>query len=358
MFKGHLVSLVALAQAASTWAATVTYNWDVTWVTAAPDGFSRPVIGINGQWPNPPIKAAAGDTVVVNMKNSLGNETTGLHFHGMSQLNSNFMDGASMVNQCPVPPGSTITYTFIADAPGTYWYHSHNMGQYPDGLRGPLIVSDPKDPYAGKYDEEVVLTVSDWYHSQTLPLVQEMLQPNNTHFLPPIPDAVLVNEGGARDITFEVGKTYRVRIISFAALGSAFIEFGSHQGNIIMIDGSYVQPQEATLLRVAPAQRYDLLLTAVASDAGKNFPYLVALDVNPDFSSATPVAPIAYPFNLTGYLVTSPSLDKTATLEVDVFQPFDDSKLNSFNLLKALPLPTKTWTLDFNFCVDVNGIPR
>ena len=37
------------------------------------------------------------------------------------------------------------------------------MGQYPDGLRGPLIVHDPNDPYVGTYDEEVILTVSDWY---------------------------------------------------------------------------------------------------------------------------------------------------------------------------------------------------
>lgn len=33
-------------------------------------------------------------------------------------------------------------------------------GQYPDGLRGPLIVHDPDDPYAGQYDEELVLTTS------------------------------------------------------------------------------------------------------------------------------------------------------------------------------------------------------
>ena len=26
-------------------AETVTYNWDITWVNAAPDGFSRPIIG-------------------------------------------------------------------------------------------------------------------------------------------------------------------------------------------------------------------------------------------------------------------------------------------------------------------------
>jgi iron transport multicopper oxidase len=37
------------------------------------------------------------------------------------------------------------------------------MGQYPDGLRGPLVVHDPQDPFEGKYDEEVIFTVSDWY---------------------------------------------------------------------------------------------------------------------------------------------------------------------------------------------------
>lgn len=36
------------------------------------------------------------------------------------------------------------------------------MGQYPDGLRGPLIVNNPDDPYTGQVDEEVVWTVSDW----------------------------------------------------------------------------------------------------------------------------------------------------------------------------------------------------
>ena len=41
--------------------------------------------------------------------------------------------------------------------------HSHNMGQYPDGLRGPLIVHDPEDPYKGKYADEFILTISDWY---------------------------------------------------------------------------------------------------------------------------------------------------------------------------------------------------
>lgn len=64
--------------------ATVTNDFEIGWVTANPDGaFDRPVIGINGQWPIPPIVANVGDQVIVNVLNSLGNESTSLHFHGL-----------------------------------------------------------------------------------------------------------------------------------------------------------------------------------------------------------------------------------------------------------------------------------
>lgn len=49
-----------------------------------------------------------------------------------------------------------------ADEAGTYWYHSHNMGQYVDGLRGALVVYDPNDPYAAEYDDEEIVSLSDW----------------------------------------------------------------------------------------------------------------------------------------------------------------------------------------------------
>ncbi len=102
-------------------AGTVTATWDITWVNAAPDGFERPVIGVNGAWPCPTLEATVGDTVVLTIHNQLGNETTGLHFHGIDQVYTGWMDGPSGVTQCPVPPGSSITYTFLADKPGTFW---------------------------------------------------------------------------------------------------------------------------------------------------------------------------------------------------------------------------------------------
>lgn len=95
-----LLSLITLASLSV--AKTVTYNWDVTWVWANPDGQQwRSVVGINGQFPNPAIEADLGDTIVVHLNNKLGNETTSLHFHGQLQQGTNTMDGPSGVNQCP-----------------------------------------------------------------------------------------------------------------------------------------------------------------------------------------------------------------------------------------------------------------
>lgn len=74
-----------------------------------------------------------------------------------------------MVAQCPIIPGTGYTYTFTLEQPGTYWYHSHSPGQYMDGLRGPLIVNDPSNPYKGQYDSEIVMWVSDWYHDVRIP---------------------------------------------------------------------------------------------------------------------------------------------------------------------------------------------
>jgi iron transport multicopper oxidase len=43
--------LLVAAYATLSLAKTVNYDFSIGWVTAAPDGYSRPVIGINGQWP-------------------------------------------------------------------------------------------------------------------------------------------------------------------------------------------------------------------------------------------------------------------------------------------------------------------
>lgn len=81
-------------------AATSTFKWDMSYVTAAPNGVSRPVIGVNNQWPPPPITVSKGDEVVIQCTNNLDDgEFVTLHTHGIFQNGSNYMDGVDQVTQ-------------------------------------------------------------------------------------------------------------------------------------------------------------------------------------------------------------------------------------------------------------------
>lgn len=113
MHPSLLGILAGLLFGIHTFGATVIYNWNITWVTANPDGaFERPTIGINGKWPLPSLTATTGDRVVVNVINQLGNQTTSLHFHGLYMNGSTHMDGPAGVSQCSIPPGASFTYDF------------------------------------------------------------------------------------------------------------------------------------------------------------------------------------------------------------------------------------------------------
>ena len=160
-----MYSLALLSLAAVCSAGAVTYNWEIDWVNGSPAGFSQPVIGINGQWPCPTMEVDVGDTVTVNVKNNLGNETASIHFHGQHQTGTNYADGVPGMTQCAIPPGSSITQTFTAGMSGTHWYHSHVVGQYSDGLRGPMVVHDSSWENGLGVDKQYVISVSDWYAS-------------------------------------------------------------------------------------------------------------------------------------------------------------------------------------------------
>jgi iron transport multicopper oxidase len=72
------LTLLFLSLSSASLAKTVTYNWSIDFVQAAPDNFTRQVIGINGKWPLPPIEADVGDQVLVNVlvKSSLESGST------------------------------------------------------------------------------------------------------------------------------------------------------------------------------------------------------------------------------------------------------------------------------------------
>ncbi|KAG7117916.1 Iron transport multicopper oxidase fetC like protein [Verticillium longisporum] len=322
-------------------AATVTYNFTIEWVTANPDGaFNRPTIGINGQWPIPRIDANVGDRVIVHAHNELGNQSTSLHFHGLFMNNATHMDGPSMVTQCAILPGSSMTYNFTIDQPGTYWYHSHTQSQYPDGLRGPLVIHDPDSPFKDEYSEEIVLTLSDWYHEQMQVLIPRFLTKSNPTGAEPVPQAALMNETQNLALSVEPGKTYLIRVINMAAFAAQYLWFEGHNISIVEVDGIYTKPAEASMIYLAAAQRCSFLLTT-RNDTSQNFPIVGSMDTD-----LFDQLPDDLNWNVTGWLVYDDAKDKPAPAIVDTFEPFDDMTLVPQDELERYGEPGHTVELD------------
>ncbi|KAK4453704.1 Cupredoxin [Podospora aff. communis PSN243] len=323
-------------------AATITYDFDISWVNANPDGLAdRPTIGINGNWPIPKIEANVGDRVIVNVVNSLGNQSTSLHFHGLFMNGSAHMDGPSQTTQCPIPPGGRFTYDFTAAQPGTYWYHSHTHGQYPDGLRGPLIVHDPGSPFKEMYDEELVLTVSDWYHDQMPGLLSFFISKVNPTGAEPVPNSALLNETQNLTIVIQPGKTYLFRVINIGAFAGQYIWFEGHNMTILEVDGVYTQPAKADMIYLSAAQRCSFLITA-KENATTNFPIVVSMDTD-----LFDTLPENLNWNVTGWLVydSKAPLPEPEILDGPL-EPFDDMILEPWDGQPLLGDPDQVVTLD------------
>lgn len=113
LFNFPILFMLLLLQFCGLEGAVITYDFNITWVRANPDGlFERPTIGINNEWPLPIIRATVGDRVIVNVENQLGNQSTTLHFHGLYMNGTAQMDGPLQVSQCDISPGTKFRYNF------------------------------------------------------------------------------------------------------------------------------------------------------------------------------------------------------------------------------------------------------
>ena len=75
------------------------------------------------------VQVCEGDTIVVDVKNKMGGRSTTIHWHGIRQVTTPWMDGVPMVTQCPIDECQIFRYMFLADDPGLDFYHSHD-GNY------------------------------------------------------------------------------------------------------------------------------------------------------------------------------------------------------------------------------------
>ena len=62
------------------------YKFDVEYMIQKPDCIEHVVMGINGQFPGPTIRAHVGDILHIAVTNKLFTEGTVIHWHGIRQV--------------------------------------------------------------------------------------------------------------------------------------------------------------------------------------------------------------------------------------------------------------------------------
>ena len=103
------------------------YNFTLRRAIQNIDGFDKEAIFVNDQFPGPLIEADYGDTISVTVNNEIYDpgEGTAMHWHGILQKGTPWFDGTPGVTQCPIVPGASLTYEFVADQFGTSCTNYH-----------------------------------------------------------------------------------------------------------------------------------------------------------------------------------------------------------------------------------------
>lgn len=253
------------------------YNLVINRQTIAPDGVERSVILVNDQFPGPTIEADWGDMIQVTVTNGLTDEGTSIHWHGLLQTDTPFMDGIPGITQCPIAPGQTFTYLFKADLYGSSWYHAHYSAQYAGGLFGAMIIHGPSN---ADYDVDLgPILVTDYYHEDYYTLVEQVMGTDLSQVAPHSVNNLINGKGvyncslvsdpstctpdaGLAHFSFESGTTYRLRVINGGAEGLQKFSIDEHVLTVIAYDFVPIEPYETTVVTLGIGQRADVLVTA------------------------------------------------------------------------------------------------
>lgn len=270
------------------------------------DGVSyRSLYSINGQTPGPTLVVTYDQTVIVHVLNCLTSEATSVHWHGLFQLNTPWMDGVGYITQPPIDPGSTFDYIFRADPFGTFWYHSHVGSQRTDGIYGALVIREPTSQPNGLPPDVIddpgryTLTIIDWQRESAQNLFIRLnsslgFYPDNPVLQVPkdeepynstkVSDGTfialfpywsgLINGRGRRgDIptplnVFSVmaNSMYRFRVIGTESVYNHMISIDGHRLTVIATDGRNVEPFEVDYIVVHAGERYDFLINTINND--------------------------------------------------------------------------------------------
>ncbi|KAJ3142493.1 hypothetical protein HK100_002936 [Physocladia obscura] len=331
-------------------------TWNIDYVeNVVRANYSRRMIGVNGTWPIPIVVLNFNDTFSLTVVNNL-DKAVSIHHHGIFQYGTVQMDGPGMVTQCPIPPGGTYTYTFPLLQWGTYWIHAHWLGEYVDGLRAPLVINPPPSIQLAPFDDEFVVSISDFYNVEQPVALAQFLGIYNPSGAEPVPNAGLLNELDNPDQIIVPGKTYKVRFVSMATLVTYDIYIEGHDMYVVEIDGVDVEPSLQSSFSIGPAQRTAVIFKAREAGNGTEVNYLLHAVMESSMFENAP-ANLVYDVTMPFIYNTSASAQMYSATAPDFNDIMNELDLVPLAVLEALPTPDpkNSFLLEAGFQVYSDG---
>ena len=332
------------------------------------NGSSERVLTLNGITPGPTLISSAGQTIAVDVVNDLSVEISSIHWHGLLQRGTPWMDGVPGVSQCPILPGGSYYYIFNASSAGTFWYHSHTGDQRTKGIYGAFIIRERPDfmieatARLGRLLGTQNVTVIDTPSEHTAMLLEWAVNGGQTK-------SGLINGRGASSGTplsstrltvFHVepgnegNQYYRFRLVGVQSGSLYRFSISQHKLTIIGTDGNFVEPlRSVDYVFVHTGERYDFLLEPVTPEiANKTQNFLVLAEdmLNNEGSIAA-----KSPFNAVGVLRYGQGNPSLAEYEYVLNTP--SRRCTPQNLCLALNCPFRNYHSDKHInCIPVTQL--
>lgn len=221
---------------------------------------------------------------MINVKNSMRDNGTSIHWHGVRQYHSPGSDGVNGLTECPIAPGDSKTYSFQVTQFGTSWYHSHYSSQYGDGVIGTMVFEGPA---TANYDTDLgVYPITDWYYQTSFQVNAITLQNLANNAPPPSADNILINGtnknanggGSYSQVKMTKGKRYRLRLINTSSDNFIRVSLDNHTLQVMTSDFIPIKPFTTQWLLIAIGQRYDVVINADQTPGNYWFRANVATD--------------------------------------------------------------------------------
>lgn len=211
----------------------------------------------NNQLPGPVIRVAEGDQVKLVLHNALKTSTS-LYIQGMRLPHK--VDGLPRKGGGLLSAGEAYVYQFIAEHPGTFWYHPQvpHYDQMHRGLAGVIVVEPKSIPKT--YERDVVIVISEVNGSAAAAAAKPASQPKLNGVL------FLANGKSAQAIPpLEVhnGERIRLRVVN-ASTEACPLSLTGHRLEVVAQNGSdSIEPHVARdTVTINSGERVDLEFTA------------------------------------------------------------------------------------------------